>query len=31
MADNKGKHVAPDIINWIEDRLSLEKFEDVGI
>lgn len=31
MTDAKGKHIASNIIDWIEDRLGNEIFEDIGI
>lgn len=31
MNDPKGHQIAPDVINWIEDRLGNEVYEDAGI
>lgn len=31
MADPKGRHIASNIIDWIEDRLGNEIYEDIGI
>lgn len=31
MNDPKGHHIASDIINWIDDRLGNEVYEDAGI
>ena len=31
MAEEKGHMIAPEIITWIEDRLSGDQFIDAGI